>query len=172
MRRPPHAPDINHMIARRLILALLTGCSPVILVAQRPNIIFILSDDEDVALHAHMPRTNALLHDSGTTFDNYFVTYALCCPSRATALRGQYPHNTAIEGNAMPTGGYEKFRSLGHDTSTVVASRAKMKSSGGGGVASPEFTAASAAFAASGKARLTNIAVNASAKMPSTMRPV
>lgn len=130
------------MIARRLTFALLTACSPVILAAcdsasgapvaratpsapqrataQRPNIIFILSDDEDVALHAHMPRTKALLHDSGTTFDNYFVTYALCCPSRATALRGQYPHNTAIEGNALPTGGYEKFRSLGHDSSTVA----------------------------------------------------
>ena len=88
--------------------------------AGRPNIVFILSDDEDIALHAHMPKTKALLHDSGTTFDNYFVTYALCCPSRATALRGQYPHNTAIEGNAMPTGGYEKFRALGHDSSTVA----------------------------------------------------
>ncbi|MCR4338547.1 MAG: sulfatase [Gemmatimonadaceae bacterium] len=88
--------------------------------AQRPNIIFILSDDEDVALHSYMPKTKALLHDSGTTFDNYFVTYALCCPSRATTLRGQYPHNTRIEGNAPPTGGYQKFRSLGHDSSTVA----------------------------------------------------
>ena len=88
--------------------------------AQRPNIIFILSDDEDVALHAHMPKTKSLLHDNGTTFDNYFVTYALCCPSRATTLRGQYPHNTRIEGNALPTGGYEKFRTLGHDSSTVA----------------------------------------------------
>lgn len=94
--------------------------SPTSPSAQRPNIIFILSDDEDVALHAHMPKTKALLHDSGTTFDNYFVTYALCCPSRATTLRGQYPHNTRIEGNAPPTGGYQKFRSLGHDSSTVA----------------------------------------------------
>ncbi|MEO7457580.1 MAG: sulfatase [Gemmatimonadaceae bacterium] len=88
--------------------------------ADRPNIIFILSDDEDVALHAHMPKAKALLHDQGTTFDNYFVSYALCCPSRATTLRGQYPHNTLIEGNAQPTGGYDKFRSLGRDSSTVA----------------------------------------------------
>jgi N-acetylglucosamine-6-sulfatase len=88
--------------------------------ARKPNIIFILSDDEDVALHAHMPKTKALLHEQGTTFDNYFVTYSLCCPSRATTLRGQYPHNSKIEGNALPTGGYGKFRSLGHDSSTVA----------------------------------------------------
>lgn len=88
--------------------------------ATRPNIIFIMSDDEDVALHASMPKTKTLLHDAGTSFDNAFVTYALCCPSRATALRGQYPHSTAIEGNRPPTGGYEKFRSLGRESSTVA----------------------------------------------------
>ena len=88
--------------------------------ARRPNIIFILSDDEDMALHAYMPKTKALLHDRGTTFDNYFVTYSLCCPSRATNLRGQYPHSTRIEGNIPPFGGYKKFRSLGHDSSTVA----------------------------------------------------
>lgn len=88
--------------------------------ATRPNIIFVLSDDEDVALHAAMPKTKALLHDQGTTFDNAFVTYSLCCPSRATALRGQYPHSSGIEGNRPPTGGYEKFRSLGLDSSTIA----------------------------------------------------
>lgn len=127
--------NTNLAFSRPFAIALLTACQPVAAgapmpgvatisqthaSAQRPNIIFILSDDEDVALHAHMPKTKALLHDSGTTFDNYFVTYALCCPSRATTLRGQYPHNTRIEGNAPPTGGYQKFRSLGHDSSTVA----------------------------------------------------
>ena len=86
----------------------------------RPNIIFILSDDEDTALHANMPRTTALLHDMGTTFDNYFVTYSLCCPSRATTLRGQYPHSTKIEGNQPPQGGWETFHALGRDSSTIA----------------------------------------------------
>ncbi len=117
----------------RFSTALLVLCVPVMIAAcenasasqstaraQRPNIIFILSDDEDLALHTHMPKTKALLHDSGTTFDNYFVSYALCCPSRATTLRGQYPHNTRIEGNDLPTGGYKKFQSLGHDSSTIA----------------------------------------------------
>ena len=121
--------------SRSFAIALLIACQPVDAgtpmrhlgtisqthaASQRPNIIFILSDDEDLALHVHMPKTKALLHDHGTTFDNYFVSYALCCPSRATTLRGQYPHNTRVEGNAAPTGGYQKFRSLGHDSSTVA----------------------------------------------------
>ena len=88
--------------------------------AAPPNIVFVLSDDEDVALHAFMPKTKALLHDRGTTFDNYFVTYSLCCPSRSTVLRGQYPHSTTIQGNMPPIGGYEKFHQLGLDTSTVA----------------------------------------------------
>ena len=87
---------------------------------QRPNIVFVLSDDEDVALHASMPKVRALLHEQGTTFDDYFVTYALCCPSRATTLRGQYPHDTRVEGNAPPQGGYATFHALGRDSSTVA----------------------------------------------------
>lgn len=86
----------------------------------RPNIVFILTDDEDSDLHAFMPRTKALLHDEGTTFDNYFVTYSLCCPSRATTLRGQYPHSTGVRGNTPPLGGFETFRALGRETSTIA----------------------------------------------------
>ncbi|MHB1069572.1 MAG: sulfatase family protein, partial [Gemmatimonadaceae bacterium] len=86
----------------------------------RPNIVFILTDDEDTALHAFMPKTKALLHDEGTTFDNYFVTYSLCCPSRATTLRGQYPHSTGVRGNTPPLGGFETFRALGRETSTIA----------------------------------------------------
>jgi N-acetylglucosamine-6-sulfatase len=86
----------------------------------RPNIIFVLSDDEDTALHGNMPKTRRLLHDLGTTFDNYFVTYALCCPSRSTTLRGQYPHSTRVEGNQPPQGGWATFHALGRDSSTIA----------------------------------------------------
>lgn len=88
--------------------------------SDRPNIVFILTDDEDTELHAFMPKTTALLHDAGTTFDNYFVTYSLCCPSRATTLRGQYPHSTGVRGNTPPLGGFETFRALGRETSTIA----------------------------------------------------
>jgi len=86
----------------------------------QPNIVLIITDDEDVALHASMPKTKALLHDRGTTFDNFFVTYSFCCPSRASILRGQYAHNTHIVGNELPWGGFEKFRHLGLEESTVA----------------------------------------------------
>ncbi|MEQ8397769.1 sulfatase [Thalassobaculum sp.] len=88
--------------------------------APRPNVILILSDDEDVAIHRYMPKTKALIEDQGVSFDNYFVTYSLCCPSRATTLRGQYSHNHRIQGNILPSGGGHKFRTLGHDQSTIA----------------------------------------------------
>jgi arylsulfatase A-like enzyme len=86
----------------------------------RPNIILILSDDEDIRIHKYMPKTKALIEDQGISFDNYFVTYSFCCPSRATILRGQYSHNHRIQGNVLPSGGAHKFRILGHDQSTVA----------------------------------------------------
>jgi arylsulfatase A-like enzyme len=86
----------------------------------RPSIVLILTDDEDLAAHAHLPKTQALLEEQGTSFANYFATYPLCAPSRATVLRGQYPHNHRIEGNVQPVGGYEKFEALGHGASTVA----------------------------------------------------
>jgi N-acetylglucosamine-6-sulfatase len=88
--------------------------------AARPNIVLILTDDEDVAIHAFLPKTKALLHDHGTTLSNFFVTYSLCCPSRASILRGQYPHNTLIEGNSLPAGGYKRFVNLGLEQATIA----------------------------------------------------
>ena len=88
--------------------------------AIRPSIVMILSDDEDLASHRVMEKTKALVADRGATFANAFVSYSFCCPSRATLLRGQYPHNHRIEGNEWPTGGYEKFRAMGHEASTVA----------------------------------------------------
>ena len=38
----------------------------------------------------------------------------------STILRGQYSQNTQIWGNALPSGGFEKFHSLGREDSTVA----------------------------------------------------
>src|SRR3546814_1274212 len=46
---------------------------------ERPNIVVILSDDEDLVSHAFMPKTKALIEEQGAAFDNYFVTYSFCC---------------------------------------------------------------------------------------------
>jgi hypothetical protein len=69
----------------------------------RPNIVFILTDDLDARLlednAASFPAFHRLLANEGTSFADYFVSDSLCCPSRATTLRGQYDHNTGIPGN-------------------------------------------------------------------------
>ena len=87
---------------------------------ERPNIVFILSDDEDLGIHRFMPKTKALVEDEGTTFANFFVPYPLCCPSRASILRGQYPHNTLVLGNLPPEGGFLTARRLELETSTIA----------------------------------------------------
>ena len=86
----------------------------------RPNVILILTDDLDAGSISHMPNLRSLLIERGTTFENAFVTDSLCCPSRATILRGQYAHNHEILSNESPHGGFEKFRALGHEDSTVA----------------------------------------------------
>lgn len=87
---------------------------------QQPNIIFILADDLNTESMDHLPRLQSLLADQGTSFANYFVSLSLCCPSRSSILRGQYAHNTQIFTNEPPGGGFQKFRDLGHEESTIA----------------------------------------------------
>src|SRR3954465_8498771 len=78
--------------------------------APRPNFVFVMTDDLDERSMQDLPGIRDVMGANGTTFENAYVTYSLCCPSRATILRGQYPHNHEIIGNGLPTGGEEKFR--------------------------------------------------------------
>ena len=88
--------------------------------SSRPNILYILTDDMAVSDLQYMPKTLELIGGQGVTFENFFVSMALCCPSRACMLRGQYPHNTQIVGNNRPDGGFGKFHNLGREDSTVA----------------------------------------------------
>jgi arylsulfatase A-like enzyme len=80
----------------------------VLSVAQ-PNIVFIMSDDQEVATIEYMPRVQELLADQGVTFNNSFVTSSVCCPSNVTALTGQYTFHHGVLNNVLPTGGFQKF---------------------------------------------------------------
>ncbi|MDQ3862227.1 MAG: sulfatase-like hydrolase/transferase [Actinomycetota bacterium] len=62
--------------------------------------IFILTDDMRKDDLAYMPKTRSLLEGRGTSFENAFVSHALCAPSRATIMRGQYAHNTHVSSNS------------------------------------------------------------------------
>jgi arylsulfatase A-like enzyme len=97
----------------------------------RPNIVLILTDDLDYAMIADlvgkevdgtvfMPSIQELLVSRGVNFRSHYVSYSVCCPSRASILRGQYPHNTGILGNAPPLGGFPKFYATGKESSTVA----------------------------------------------------
>ena len=75
----------------------------------RPNVLVVMTDDQTVESVRVMTNVRALLAADGTTFENNFVSFPLCCPSRSTFLTGQYAHNHTVMGNAAPTGGYEKL---------------------------------------------------------------
>src|SRR5688572_8351831 len=74
-----------------------------------PNVVVIMTDDQTVESMRVMTNVQRLLRDRGATFSQSFVTYALCCPSRATFLTGQYAHNHGVMGNSPPSGGYAKL---------------------------------------------------------------
>ena len=86
----------------------------------RPNIVFVMTDDLDERSMEQLGGIQQVMGSNGTTFNNAYVSYSLCCPSRATILRGQYPHNHDIRYNAPPLGGEAKFRSSRLDQSTVA----------------------------------------------------
>ena len=87
--------------------------------AQRPNIVFVLTDDLAWNLVRYMPHVVAMQHE-GETFSNYFVTDSLCCPSRASILTGRFPHDTRVFDNSPPEGGYEDFHQRGEERQTFA----------------------------------------------------
>ncbi len=64
-----------------------------------PNVLLVLTDDQDVGLIEYMPRVRRELEHNGVSFTNSFVSFPLCCPSRATLLSGQYAHNHGVLAN-------------------------------------------------------------------------
>src|SRR5690349_17217778 len=74
----------------------------------KPNIIFILTDDFASNLVDFMPNLKAMQKE-GVTFSHYYVTNSLCCPSRSSIFTGMLPHNTGVETNVKPIGGYEAY---------------------------------------------------------------
>jgi N-acetylglucosamine-6-sulfatase len=76
---------------------------------QRPNVVFVLTDDLSWNLVRFMPEVRRM-QQHGATFSNYFVTSSLCCSSRTSIFTGEYPHNTHVLGNTPPNGGFMAFR--------------------------------------------------------------
>ena len=72
---------------------------------QRPNIVFIMSDDHaEQAISAYgstliqTPHIDRIAHQ-GIRFTNSFVTNSICAPSRAVLLTGKYSHMNGLRDN-------------------------------------------------------------------------
>jgi arylsulfatase A-like enzyme len=85
---------------------------------ERPSFLVIQTDDQTLdSLYATfrepairaMPNTQNLIAKRGMTFNRYYVSYPLCCPSRVSMMTGRYAHNNGVKGNIQPNGGYFGF---------------------------------------------------------------
>jgi len=95
-------------------LCLWVVCAAIVMASQafagpqspvRPNILFIMSDDHTAqAVGAYATVLKSLnptpeldrLAAGGMVFDNAFCVNAICTPSRACIITGQYPHNNGV----------------------------------------------------------------------------
>ena len=117
------------MMALLVAVALLTACkqekekteAKVSPSGGKPNVILILADDLDDTVFERS-TLHSLWEPKGASFTNALDTTSLCCPSRASILRGQYAHNTGLvrNGNDQPGGGAAYFREHGLDERTVA----------------------------------------------------
>ena len=96
---------MRNLLLAALILACCLATAPA---AERPNIVFIMSDDHAAhAISAYGSRINQTpnldrLAKEGVRFENCFAANSICSPSRATILTGKYSHL-----NGVPT--FNKF---------------------------------------------------------------
>ncbi len=81
------------------------------------NVIFILTDDMTSSELAGMPNVMSEIAGQGTRFNRAYVSFPLCCPSRATMIKGQYMHNHGVRGNFPPQGGWPKYQP--HETNDL-----------------------------------------------------
>ena len=88
-----------------LALACLSLLSSALRAAERPNVVFILTDDMrwdcmSIAGHPYLktPHIDRLAKE-GLYFRNSFCTTSLCSPSRASILSGMYAHSHGVLNN-------------------------------------------------------------------------
>ncbi len=90
---------------------IVSGCSDKPAVQQRPNVLFIMTDDHtQQAIHAYgkglldsvlFPNMDRLAKE-GAIFMQSFVTNSICAPSRAVLLTGKYSHINGKIDNSGP----------------------------------------------------------------------
>jgi N-acetylglucosamine-6-sulfatase len=80
--------------------------SPAAAQKKRPNLVIILTDDQDMKLGSLevMPKLHKLVAAEGVFFTNGFIATPICCPSRSTYISGLYQHNHRCLQNGVHQG--------------------------------------------------------------------
>jgi N-acetylglucosamine-6-sulfatase len=139
---PSRVPLVARIAVAAALLALLTGlvfanaqkagaASASAFPPEHPSFVVIQTDDETLdqlytVFNAGgidvpaMPNTLSMIAGKGITFNRYYVSYPLCCPSRVSLMTGRYAHNTNVRGNVQPNGGYLGFKSRGAFTHNIA----------------------------------------------------
>jgi N-acetylglucosamine-6-sulfatase len=87
----------------------------------RPNIVLVVMDDFSMDLVSTM-RHAGTMRRTGASYRHSYVVDSQCCPSRASLLTGQYPHQTRVFSNSdaplpvtgEPVGGFAAFKENGN----------------------------------------------------------
>ncbi len=113
-----------------LLLAGCQGPQKSELPQQRPNILFIMTDDHTTQAMScygsnliETPNLDRIAHE-GMKFNNCYVTNAICAPSRAVILSGKFSHVNGVTDNAKVFDGsqvtYPKLlRQAGYQTAMI-----------------------------------------------------
>jgi N-acetylglucosamine-6-sulfatase len=80
--------------------------------ATPPNVIVLLTDDQETYSMRVMKTVRKELKRKGTTMKRFYDNFPLCCPARTTIFTGQYAHNHHVLSNVPPDGGYGVFNEL------------------------------------------------------------
>jgi N-acetylglucosamine-6-sulfatase len=107
-------------VTTRLVIALAAGLGVVAMALTlldqdeatgrtRPNVVVIMTDDQDPASVKVMGTVERELVAKGVTFANNYATTPQCCPSRVSFETGQYAHNHRVLDRHPPHGGYPAF---------------------------------------------------------------
>jgi arylsulfatase A-like enzyme len=122
-RRGPHHHHHHHDLQRRRTRGpwrrAPRPAQPQLVPSQAPNIVFILTDDLSMNLLQFMPHVLDM-QQRGLTFNDYFVSDSLCCPSRSSILTGNLPHDTGIYTNTGKYGGFDQFFARGEEQHTFA----------------------------------------------------
>lgn len=94
------------------LLPLACLCLPLLGAAEKPNILFIVSDDMNACTGSYgntvcqTPNLDRLASE-GVQFDRAYCQYPVCGPSRASFMSGLYPKTTQLLGNNYTLGSYK-----------------------------------------------------------------